>query len=67
MTDREKDFLILHWNLFEKGTRLKIVTEFLKLRRTKKISTGWWQFLEKKINRRHPIVTVQNNSAGKTL
>ncbi len=56
MTDREKDFLILYWNLFEKSARLKIVTEYLNLRRTNKISTGWWQFLEKKMNRNQPVI-----------
>ncbi len=27
MTDREKDFLILYWNLFEKSARLKLDIE----------------------------------------
>lgn len=50
MTEKQKDYAIRRWNLFESTKRIRMTAEYFKLKRSNQLEMSWWQFLEQRLS-----------------
>jgi hypothetical protein len=44
MTEKQKDYVIRRWNLFESTKRIRMAAKYFKLKRSNQLEMSWWQF-----------------------